>query len=445
MRPLNDSKKGQTIVLMTLFIGFLFGMSALAFDIGYAMMVRAKLVSAVDAATMAAIRFVPQGTGPMQVAATRTFNANLPAGLLLAKNPAIVTPQLTPVNGAIQVQVTGTADIPTFFARMFGKTALTVNATTTTSRRDRNVMLILDYSGSVTPVLSEIKTAANTFVNSFSEQYDNVGVSIFSRSGRLEYFPQKPFKTTLNTKINSISGSTWTNHAIGLYYAYQAMLDLNDPIKHLKNNEFVFFTDGRANYFPVQFNVVSWANCPGATISGSKRYVNGVYGDSSSTVWSMETRDPPYDPLSTPECNGWNRNWREGIRTTWYPPLTATGQALAPNGVSMGGFKLASPPALPGNSNRRKIAANVVDNLARIVRQDQRIKARIHTIGYQGDGTILSDVMERVANCDGCANVSAADANDNSQKKGRFVAANSADELLVAFLDVAGFIGRIIE
>jgi len=436
---------------MTLFIGFLFGMSALAFDIGFAMLVRAKLVSAVDAATMAAIRFVPQGVGPMQAAAQRTFQANLPAGLLLTKNPAITTPVMTPVNGAIEVRVTGSAEVPMFFARIFGKESLTVNAGTTTARRDRNIMLILDYSGSVGPVLGDIKTAAKAFVNSFSDQYDNVGLAVFSRSASLYQAPQKPFKTNLNTAIDAIQTGNLTNHASGLYYAYRALLDLNDPIKNLKNNEIVFFTDGRANHFPAQFNITAAANCPGAVLDTSVNppvpFVSGVFGTQTGTVWSLLAPPPttsPGNPATTPDCAGWNSAWRQSIRPTWFPPNSLNGTPIAPLGVPMAGFKNVAPPLVTlNNARRREIAANVVDNLARAVRRDVNLQARIHTIGYEGTGVVLSDIMERLANCDGCTNVAAADAADTTQKKGRFVTATSADELLTAFLDVAGFIGRI--
>ena len=124
--------------------------------------------------------------------------------------------------------------------------------------------------------------------------------------------------------------------------------------------------------------------------------------------------------------------------------ITLNGTVIAPLGVPLAGFKNGSPPLTSLNNTRREeIAANVLDNLARIVRKDATLNARIHTIGYQGTGAILTDVMQRVANCDGCPNVAAADAADPTQKKGRFVAATTADELLTAFLDVAGFIGRI--
>ena len=103
MRSNRNPRKGQTIVLMAAFIGFLFSLSALAFDMAFAMMIRAKLVSAMDAATLSAIRAVPKGLGSMQQAANRTFQANLPPGQLLTTNPVVNTPTMVWDNGTVRV------------------------------------------------------------------------------------------------------------------------------------------------------------------------------------------------------------------------------------------------------------------------------------------------------------------------------------------------------
>ena len=99
----------------------------------------------------------------------------------------------------------------------------------------------------------------------------------------------------------------------------------------------------------------------------------------------------------------------------------------------------------PVNSNgslHRNVAANVVDNLARLVRQDTILNIRIHGIGFQ---SVAPVVMERIANCKGCGSVDASDAIDPTQAKGTFVFAANTSELMSAFLEVAGFIGRIVQ
>ena len=250
IRNRNQTTRGQIILLFALFIGFLLGFAALAFDMAYAMVVRAQLVTALDASTLAAIRYAADGPSSMNEAAQRTFSANLPAGRLLVANPTLSFPTVTPDNGTTLVTFTGSAEIPTFFARWFGTDGMTINAQTTAARRDRNIVLVLDYSGSVQPVFGDIKTAAKAFINTFSDTTDQVGLVAFSTAGRIEYPLQRPFKSDLNAIIDNLQSETYTNHSMGMYYAYRSMLELNDLLKDVKLNEIVLFTDGRANWFP---------------------------------------------------------------------------------------------------------------------------------------------------------------------------------------------------
>lgn len=452
MQQRKDKRSGQILILFTLFIGFLMAFSAIAFDLAYAMVVRTQLVTALDAATMAGIRAVPQGNAAMQTASQRAFDANLPAGKLMTLNPTLSAPTVTLNAGATTVQFSANVDAPMFFARWFGTDKLTVNARSTTARRDRNIILVLDYSGSVAPVLPEIRNAAKAFVNSFSDTSDQVGLVLFSTAGRIEYAPQKPFKSDLQTAIDSIQPEFLTNHTAGLYQAYRALLELNDPMKASKLNEIVFFTDGRANWFPGQFNVsvgTGSNQCPSSPI-------NGVYGITSANshysnrVLSLDSPATPGSPPLTPDCPTWARgqNALQSIQPTWTPPASPTAGAIFPGGVPLSGFRAASPNFVqtsPSNAWRRNIAANAVDNLARLIRQDTTLNIRIHSIGYEGNEPLQYDVLERLANCDGCPQVAAADAADVTQAKGRFVAALDQDDLLSAFLDVAGYIGRIVQ
>lgn len=451
MRPRHNSRSGQILILFTLFIGFLMGFAAIAFDLGYAMVVRTQLVTALDAATLAAIRAVPQGNTVMQTASQRAFSANLPSGRLLTLNPTLSAPNITTSAGAISIQFDATVDAPLFFARWFGPEQITVSARSRTARRDRNVILILDHSLSVQGVLPEIQTAAKAFVDSFSDTSDQVGLVIFSTAGRIDYAPQKPFKTGLQAAIDNVKPEYLTNHAAGLYWAYRALLELNDPLKSSKMNEIVFFTDGAANWFPGRFNV-SVGTGTNQCLSSP---VDGVFGRTGSAhytnrVLALEAPPSPAPPPITPACPNWatGRNALLSFQPTWFPPSSPIAGAILPGGVPLAGFRDASPNLTNTNPSltwRQNIAANSVDNLARLIRKDTTLNARIHTIGYQGTDPLEYDVLERLANCDGCTRVAAADATDVTQAKGRFVAALNQDELLSAFLDVAGFIGRLVE
>ena len=442
----NQTRSGQIILLFALFIGFLLGFSALAFDMAYAMVVRAQLVTALDAATLAAIRYAADGPTSMNEAAQRTFSANLPAGRLLVANPTISFPTVTPDNGTTLVTFNGSAEIPTFFARWFGTDGLTLSATTTAARRDRNIILVLDYSGSVSPVFSEIKNAAKSFINSFSDTTDQVGLVVFSTAGRIEYAPQKPFKSDLNAIIDNLQSERWTNHSAGMYYAYRSLLELNDVLKDVKNNEIVLFTDGRANWFPGRFNV-QVGPCTQAVVDGVYGRGSGHYGNRVLEMLAPATPTPP--PIVA-ECPGWARgvNALNSIQALWYPPASPTAGPIFPLGIELAGFKNASPPLFDNDmsgAEREQIAANVVDNLARKIRQDQFLKPRIHVIGYEGNETLEQSVLQRLANCGGCPLADPADAADDTQAKGMLVLAANQNELLQAFLEIAGFIGRITQ
>ena len=451
MQHRKSGRRGQILILFTLFIGFLMGFCAIAFDIAYALMMRAQLVTAIDAATIAAIRFVPQGNAAMNAAAQRTFDANLPSGKLLALNPTLSAPTVTSDTGATRVQYSATVDASMFFARWFGHDKLTISATTVAARRDRNIILVLDYSGSVAGVLPDIKDAAKAFVNSFSETTDQVGLTVFSTSGRIEHAPQKPFKADLNTAIDGINDELFTNHTAGLYYAYRALLELNDPLKAAKSNEIVFFTDGRANWFPAQFDV----QVGGGSDECLSTPVHGVFGIGTGGHYGNRVLEIPAPPNSArPELTAQCPNWAEGqnallsINPTWVPPVSPIYGPILPAGVPLAGFKNSGPnlnQSDPSDALRIEIAKNLVDNLARDIRQDPNLDIRIHTIGYNGTGGTEQDVLERLANCDGCTFVDAADANDTNQAQGKYVVANNSAELLQAFLDIAGFIGRLVE
>ncbi|MBI1357201.1 MAG: VWA domain-containing protein [Acidobacteria bacterium] len=442
-------RRGQILPLFAIFLGFLLGFAALAFDIGYAMVVRTQLMAALDAATLASIRYAPQGAAAMEAAAQRTFAANLPAGKLMISNPTVTTPALTEEQGALRVALSASADIPMFFARWFRADGMTIRANSAAARRDRNIILVLDYSASVGPVLGDIKDAAKAFVNSFSDQYDQVGLVVFSTSGAIAYPPQRPFKADLTGVINGVQQELFTNHAIGLYYAYRAMAELNDPLKDLKMNEIVLFTDGRANWFPGRFNVRTGSGrCNTSPAEG----VFGITGRSyyNNRILSLQASAMPNAPALSPDCSGLatGTNPVLSINPSWIPPSSPTAGAIFPEGVSLLGFKNNSTTILnksnPSTTEREQIAANVTDSLARLIRKDP-MGIRLHAIGYEGTETLEMDVLERIANCQDCTRVDAADAADTTQAKGRLVMAQTQQELLQAFLDIAGFIGRITD
>lgn len=140
-------------------------------------------------------------------------------------------------------------------------------------------------------------------------------------------------------------------------------------------NEIVFFTDGRANWFPGNFNV----NVGGGPNQCSASSVSGVYGITTGNshhnnrVLSLQAPVSPGAPPITPPCPNWGRgqNSLQSIQPIWTPPASPTAGAIFPGGVPLSGFRDTAPnfnQMSPSNGWRQNIAANSVDNLARLIR-----------------------------------------------------------------------------
>src|SRR5690606_13703199 len=145
-------------------------------------------------------------------------------------------------------------------------------------------------------------------------------------------------------KINGISGEYYTNHAMGLYWAYRALLELNDPLKADKLNEIVFFTDGNANWFPGEFLVRTGSGrCSSSPAKGVFGIGNGgYYGD---RIFSYTAPNPPGKPSLASQCSGQSQGnlVLQYIKPTWYPTASPTYGPILPGGVSLRGYKASNP------------------------------------------------------------------------------------------------------
>ncbi len=154
MRSINEHKqeRGVTILLVAVCLAALLAMAALAIDVVTLYVARTEAQRASDAAALAGARLfagpgytsqsasptsadVCQSGGPSLAAANAVAGAvatqNQVAGRnVLAGNVAIACNTLTAGNPQIQVTIQQT-NIPTFFARIWGRTASSVSATST--------------------------------------------------------------------------------------------------------------------------------------------------------------------------------------------------------------------------------------------------------------------------------------------------------------------------
>jgi hypothetical protein len=124
-------------------------------------------------------------------------------------------------------------------------------------------MLVLDHSGSMTAVMSQMQTDAIDFVNMFASGRDNLGLVTFGGGEYTAYTPKTTFLTdspNVPTIIGQIAAYGATNTASAVWAAYQQLVTLNEPGAV---NVIVLFTDGQANTFTGNFTslVSSSAGC----------------------------------------------------------------------------------------------------------------------------------------------------------------------------------------
>ena len=296
----------------------------LAIDGGRAYLVRIKLSTAVDGASLAAGRLL--GTPPGATVSTQTtyatdtaqqfLAANFPSGFygaqLVGSGTVCVDPgsdNTDPCNvgngGQVQtykirtVSVSASAQMPTFFMRLLRFPTVTVNAIGVAQRRDVRVVVVVDRSSSMSSFYTANGIGSNppgiqdmiwNFVNSFSGANeiggrDEVGLVVFGGSGIVAYPtrniandytdytkflpPDNNFKTRTKAIINEIHSESNTGTAEALYLAYMTLRADAATNSDLgtKLNVIVLFTDGLPN------GVTAFANDKNLTTKYGKNFM----------------------------------------------------------------------------------------------------------------------------------------------------------------------------
>ena len=253
---INPSRRGVALILMVMCILVVAGFVGLAIDGGIMYMLKARLSQAVDAGALAGARSLSRGADVSTQAqsatttATNFFKSNFPNGYWGATVPAptvVVTEDNTYKSRS--VSVTSTVTAPLYFLRLLGQTTANLSATAQATRRDVNIMLVIDRSSSMAAngAIAPTITAAQSFVNLFAPGRDIMGMVVFGGDYSL-YAPTTNFGSTSSTplvgEIAKITSSGNTNTATALWAAYSALAGLNQPGAL---NVIVFFTDGLPN------------------------------------------------------------------------------------------------------------------------------------------------------------------------------------------------------
>jgi len=234
-------------------------------------------------------------------AGTIYVKLNYPASFFFSNDVVIdastgVTIDLSVANQRT-VNIIASVSEPTLFMRWLKFMSTTVAASAQTVRKDVNVVLVLDRSGSMTASGScgPMKQAAINFVENFAPGRDNVAIMSFATSMVVQMPITTNFKAADGTgsgidprvAINGIQCQGSTSSASALWNAYNALANLNQPAAL---NFIVFFTDGEPTGIDGNMPVTAASatnNCKAAPTATSSTvgmlagytgaYIRGVY------------------------------------------------------------------------------------------------------------------------------------------------------------------------
>jgi Flp pilus assembly protein TadG len=460
MRNSTRSKKrskGFAIILTALMLTFIIPMVGLAIDAGILYSVRARISAASDAAAMASARALATGMtlADQEAAAVAraqaVFTANFPNGSMETSSPSISV-GVQEVN-LVTRRVTVSAGVtpPVYFMRYLGwgsgAKTMRVNVIGQASRRDINLMMVIDRSGSLNSAgaCDDVESAAQAFTNLFANQRDRLGLVTYGGSYRLDYPPTKDFKTSpsLNEEIGQIHPggcAGWTGSAQGLWQGYQQLVALNEPGRL---NVILFFTDGQPNTitndWPLDVN-----GTPGNTDmtrcfdwEHNKSYSQAGYDPSNLRYRGYIAQDigsgntdgvrghlageiPTNDPGKVAIPNGYSGSAKSTSSDCWWRTTTSTNSIVERDipyypdtdlyGNSMFGFKSVTTYSSGPYTGKVRYGSgltglnasiNAVDDAAKRIRNREGapgLTTMIYAIGLGGVGEADSDLLERVAN-----------------------------------------------
>jgi Flp pilus assembly protein TadG len=316
-------RRGTALVLYTVLLPTTLLFCGLAIDLCMLYVVQTRLSSAVDGAALGAGRLLGTTANTSEIAG-EFLNANYPSGYWGSYN---LTPSISVTNNSSlhTVAVSATVQVPLLFLRLLRQQYCTVAASATAVRRDVRVELVLDRSYSMIDQMSNLRTAATTFVNMFNPGTDELGLVILSGSSFVAYptsempnysltsgtGPDVHFADSVTgsnqnmlTLISALQLGSDTNTSEAIWLAYMelkkaAAID-SDPTKA---NVIVLFTDGVPNGF------TSYLNNPSSNALGSNS--NCKYDPATSS--------------SSTQMNGWIAAAGTSSTLSFFSPTNSTG------------------------------------------------------------------------------------------------------------------------
>lgn len=242
-----------TLIWTCMMLFIIMPVVGLAIDAGVMYVIKSKLQTAVDGAALGAARSLSRGIDipSQQTSATDTakryFHANFPnnwMGVTPVNDPTVTWPAAPPATAIINVQ--GDVNAPTWFMRIIGVSSLHFKVVGQATRRNVNLMLVVDRSTSLSDTGScpTLASDSQLFVQSFSNNRDRMGLVTFGTYYNVDFAPNFNFQSSMTTMLGNLQCSGFTNSAAAFSTAYQTLKGLADQNAL---NVVVLFTDGQPN------------------------------------------------------------------------------------------------------------------------------------------------------------------------------------------------------
>jgi Flp pilus assembly protein TadG len=275
MHPTPHRQGGAIAVMVAIALIVLLAAAGLVIDAGMAYLVKARLNAAVDSAALAGARAVTDGaTKDQQIAsakaaATTYFWANIPTSYMFSRPNLLSTNVTLDGSGMATIDVTAEAPMPVSLMQIMGFSELRPKAYAQTIRKDLDMALVMDTSGSLSSVGSTVRASAKSFLNKFNVTQDRVALMHFAYGAEIDNAINTSTRgfnrTSMLSKIDSFVFTGGTDSPEGMWNARNQLNGI-PTANRSSMRVIVFFSDGLPTALGSYMNFKSLTDCTTAGV-----------------------------------------------------------------------------------------------------------------------------------------------------------------------------------